>query len=341
MDRRIVALLALALLMLPLLAASIPVVRVEAQSSSVVVSSQYKAATLMVKITDVSSGEIYYLAAKIVGGYVVFEVLRFTGSTYIMIGGASNVAAFDPDTNVYATTFNYNFVEGFVIPGVVPDPSYAINAVFYNYTDTVAMMVISNSANYAVEAAPAVIKDAAVLVTYEIGDTVYGFAASLTPGGFVVFEVYNMSESPYVKLLSVSAVAGFEPGFNAYAASLWYDPEANQFSIYWGVYVYPTGFTAILYNYTTVIVEELYYNGRLVNSSLWSVAAVKTNTVTFTTNVTTTVINLVPVTQTSYVTETVTVPRAIITTETSIMLVLFMLLLLALGIVLYYLMKRG
>jgi len=350
MDKRI-ALFIAALVVVPLIAVSIPIVKVEAQNSSVVVSSLYKNATLMVKIIDVVGGSTYYVAAKLLGDSVAFEVLMFTSSTYIRLGSATVYTFMDPVTGAMAATLNFNLADGFSYSagfGAAPNPSYEISAVFYNYTDTVAMMVIPNNANYDVEAVPAVIKDASVLVTYDMNGNVYGFAVYLS-GAYAVFEVYDMVSSPYSAKVRASTPTALYPVTGAMAATLRYDPVSNTYSTYWGVNIGTNGFSAVVYNYTTVIVEELYYNGQLVNSSLWSVASVKTeyvtqtitNTVTTTVNVTTTVINLVPVTQTSYVTETVTVPRAIITTETSIMLVLFMLLLLALGIVLYYLMKRG
>jgi len=358
MDRRISALIIAALVVVPLIAVSIPVVpiidRVEAQASSVVVSSLFKNATLIVKIVDTSTvtNRTYYLAAILRGNEVLFEFLIYELNTLYYLFSGPVTTAYDQDTGAYAGTFwlNISNWRAWFSSGVVLNETYEINAVFYNYTDIIMMKVISYNPSYVLEAETPLLKYATLMLTHQYGTTIYGFAAMLLPDGRAAFEIYDLTYIGVTKsLVSAAVTLSLDIFSGAYAATLCFDPPIAAFARSGKYDCGGMPYKALLRVYDTLNVLDLYYNGELVNSTFWGIAAVKTeyvtqtitNTVTTTTNVATTVINLVPVTQTSYVTETVTVPRTIITTETSIMLVLFMLLLFALGIVLYYLMKRG
>jgi len=339
MDRRIVALLALALLVLPLVAVPIPV---EAQNY-VEASSLDLDATLIVKVfCPVAFGieDVWYVTARRYGATytVFFELLKYEGGSYRSVLSVSRTADYDPYEA--AITASMDLGVG--------------TAKFYIYNTMIVLRVTPASVCRAEPAeVSVVVKRAALSVSY-VNDYKIMFNAILS-GGNVWFEIFDLSVNPPAVAFLIPVSTGYDTGLGGYVAYLWFDPATFSYGYGSSRVVKDTAFTAVFYNFTNVNVLELYYNGQLVNRTMMGVSAVKTeyvtntitqtetvtNTVTTTINVTTTVINLVPVTQTSYVTETVTVPRAIITTETSIMLVLFMLLLLALGIVLYYLMKRG
>jgi len=329
MDRRIVALLALALLVIPLVAVNV----VEAQndnevSSSIVVSSGSANATLMAKLyCTLETGDVVtrYAAFRFIAPYVYVVILQLDGNRYKFINLLFVEAVHDHWLGAfYAYYYGYDF--GFI----------------FEAFSNVVMVRVNSGIMCRVGRAEtdAVFTDSAVVITYSAPDYTLTFSSRFD-GSRAVFEVYESTEVPWIMIAGAASDMSYEPLYGGYAATLMLDPNTGMYNVVPGVVIPSSGFAAVFFNYFVVNVLELYLNGELVGSSIGGFAAARYEYINTTVTTTVTVPSPVPLVRTETVTETATVPRIAITAESSLMLVLFMLLLLALGIVLYYLMKRG